>query len=53
MSSGLKDLMPRGGQNCPISILGEREEWKKAQKKEKKNKISEMINRIIPIRMPW
>lgn len=52
MSRGLKGLIPKGGQDWPISILGEREEWKKAQKKEKKNKISEIINKIIPIRMP-
>lgn len=53
ISKGLNDLIPNGGQSWPISILGEREEWKKAQKKEKKNKTSEIINKIIPIRIPW
>lgn len=53
ISKGLKGLIPRGGHNCPISILGDKEEWKKAQKKEKKNRISEMINKIIPMRIPW
>ena len=36
--------MPIGGQSSPISIEGERLLWKNAQKKEKKNNISEMIN---------
>lgn len=35
----------------PISIVGASLEWKKAQKKETKNKTSEVMNRIIPIRM--
>lgn len=52
ISKGLNGLIPRGGHNCPISIAGANEEWKYAQKKEKKNKISEIINKIIPNRMP-
>lgn len=52
MSNGLKGLIPNGGHNWPISIAGANDEWKYAQKKEKKNKISETINRIIPNRMP-
>jgi len=52
ISKGLKGLIPKGGQSCPISILGDNEEWKKAQKKEKKNSTSEIINKIIPIRIP-
>jgi len=52
ISKGLKGLIPKGGQSCPISILGDSEEWKYAQKKEKKNSTSEMINKIIPSRIP-
>jgi len=50
---GLKELMYLGGQFNPISILGEILEWKYAQKNEKKNKTSEVINRIIPIFNPF
>jgi len=53
MSRGLKGLIPNGGQSWPISIPGDKEEWKNAQKKEKKNNTSEIINKIIPIRIPW
>jgi hypothetical protein len=52
ISNGLNGLIPNGGQYCPISILGAKDEWKYAQKKEKKNNTSEIINRIIPIRIP-
>lgn len=52
MSKGLKGLIPNGGHNWPISIDGAREEWKYAQKKEIKKKISEIINKIIPNRNP-
>jgi hypothetical protein len=41
-----------GGQAEPISIAGDKLEWKKAQKKAKKNITSETINRIIPDRKP-
>lgn len=37
-----------GGQIPPIKIDGQRVKWKKAQKKEKKNIISEAINSFIP-----
>lgn len=40
-----------GGQVIPISMVGANLEWKKAQKNETKNKISEAINKIIPRRM--
>jgi hypothetical protein len=40
-----------GGHNIPISIEGANLEWKKAQKNETKNKTSEAINKIIPLRM--
>lgn len=36
-----------GGHNNPISATGERKKWKYDQKKEKKKKISEEINKII------
>jgi len=45
---GLKGVIAVGGHEEPSSIVGLRLEWKKAQKKEKKNKISEVINKIIP-----
>lgn len=48
---GLNDIIELGGQFLPISILGERDMWKNIQKKEKKKKISEVINKIIPIRI--
>lgn len=49
---GLKDLIWFGGQFNPISMLGEILEWKYAQKNEKKNKTSEVINKIMPIFSP-
>ncbi len=42
---GLIVSIPRGGQECPIKIEGEREKWKKAQNKEKKSIISLNTNR--------
>ena len=48
MSKGLKVLIPFGGQILPSSIVGVKDEAKKAQKKAKKNIISETIKRIIP-----
>lgn len=52
ISKGLNGMIPFGGHNCPISGVGAREEWKYAQKNDKKNIISEIINKIIPIRSP-
>jgi hypothetical protein len=49
----LKGKIPLGGQNLPISKVGDSLLWKKAQKKEKKNKTSEVINKIIPQRRPF
>jgi len=49
---GLNTKIPSGGQDLPISIAGARLLWKKAQKKERKKKISETINKIIPQRRP-
>lgn len=45
---GLKGKIPQGGQNEPNSTVGLNLEWKKAQKKEIKKKISLIINKIIP-----
>ena len=52
-SKGFKIQIPTGGHILPSSREGERAEWKKAQKKEKKNIISETINRITPNRRPF
>jgi len=41
-----------GGQTAPISKVGDKLEWKNAQKNAKKNIISETINNIIPILSP-
>lgn len=48
ISKGLKGKIFNGGHIAPISILGDNLLWKKAQKKEIKKKISEIINKIIP-----
>lgn len=48
IENGFRVIIPKGGQLIPTSIAGERLEWKKAQKKEKKNNISETINNIKP-----
>jgi L-serine deaminase len=47
-SNGLIGTIPTGGHCDPSSIPGDNELWKKAQKKEKKNITSEVINRSIP-----
>jgi len=49
---GLKGWMKEGGQFCPSSIVGESLLWKKAQKNETKNRISDAMNRIIPVFSP-
>lgn len=49
---GFRGLIPVGGQEHPISGVGERLLWKNAQKKAKKNKTSEVMNRIMPQRRP-
>jgi len=48
MLNGLNGIIFVGGQICPNSILGAKLEWKKAQKNERKKKISDTINKIIP-----
>ena len=50
---GLKGKIEVGGQWPPTSITTLKVLWKKAQKKEKKNKTSEVINKIIPHRNPF
>ncbi len=47
-SNGFKAEIPIGGQIAPISTVGPKEEWKKAQKKEKKNITSDVMNNNIP-----
>jgi len=49
---GLKVKIPAGGHLEPSSTLGANLEWKNAQKKDKKKKTSEVINKIIPHRSP-
>lgn len=49
---GLKVTIPKGGQFMPKSITGDNLLWKNPQKKEIKNKTSEVINKIIPQRRP-
>lgn len=44
--------MPVGGHFIPNSISCVNDKCKNLQKKEKKKKISEIINRIIPIFIP-
>jgi len=51
-SHGLKAWIACGGQIDPISIVGAKLEWKNAQKKAKKNIISDTINKIIPYLKP-
>lgn len=47
-SQGLNTTIPFGGHIEPMSIDGARLLWKNAQKKAKKNSISEIINKITP-----
>lgn len=47
IKNGLKLWIIWGGHIKPISILGDRLEWKKAQKNLKKKKISLTMNKII------
>jgi len=49
---GLKEMIETGGQDWPISTVGEILLWKKAQKKEAKNNTSEAIKRTIPVFSP-
>ena len=49
---GLYLSRKKGGHCWPKVISGEREKWKNPQKKDKKKKISDKINNIIPILIP-
>lgn len=49
---GLNDSIPLQGHICPIKISGDKEQWKKAQKNDKKKNTSEVINKIIPVFIP-
>jgi hypothetical protein len=51
--NGFKGLIPAGGQQHPSSGVGDSLLWKNAQKKAKKNRTSDVINRIIPHRKPF
>jgi hypothetical protein len=51
-SKGLRTSISLGGQTQPMATEGDKLEWKKAQKKPKKNIISETINKITPERRP-
>lgn len=46
---GLNDFIRRGGHICPMSMFGLIPAWKYDQKNLMKNKISDIINRTIPI----
>jgi len=50
--NGLKGKICVGGHSTPSSISGDLLIWIKVQKKDKKNMISEVIKRIIPIFKP-
>jgi len=50
---GLKELIEVGGQCCPNSMFGEILLWKNPQKNEMKKKISDVINKIIPVFSPF
>ena len=52
ISKGLNGKILLGGHDWPILIMRANEEWKYAQKKEIKKKISEIINKIIAIFIP-
>lgn len=51
--NGSSGVMPVGGQHPPISGVGARLAWKKAQKNPRKKKTSEVINKTIPYRRPF
>lgn len=50
--NGLNTKILIGGQIFPISIVGDKLLWKKAQKKLIKKNTSDVINKIIPHRNP-
>lgn len=50
--NGFSGVIPVGGQAQPSSGVGDKLLWKNAQKKAKKNRTSEVMNKIIPQRRP-
>lgn len=50
--NGFIGKIPIGGQILPISMFGAKLLWKNIQKKETKNKISDLIKSSIPVRSP-
>ena len=52
-SNGLIGVIPTGGHMLPNSNVGCNEEWKKAQKKAKKKNTSDLMNKSIPMRIPF
>lgn len=50
---GLNGWIPVGGHVDPNSIVGDSLLWKKAQKNDAKNRISDTMNKIIPHRSPF
>jgi hypothetical protein len=53
ISIGLNVLIPAGGHDAPISIVGDNLLWKKPQKNDTKNNTSDTINKIIPHFSPF
>lgn len=51
-AKGLRGSIPIGGQVQPVSGVGARALWKKAQKNARKNIASDRIKIIIPTRRP-
>ena len=49
---GLNLLIPLHGHIWPIKMSGDREQWKNAQKNDRKKNTSEVINSIIPSLSP-
>jgi hypothetical protein len=47
-SNGFNAFIPIGGHTAPISTVGPKEEWKNAQKNEKKKHTSDKMNSNIP-----
>jgi len=51
-SNALIGTIPTGGQTPPTSIVGPNDEWKNAQKNEKKKQTSDKMNNNIPCFSP-
>jgi hypothetical protein len=53
IAKGSNGVIPCGGHTPPISIVGDKLEWKKAQKTLKKANTSLIINNTTPIVKPF